>query len=450
MTKEELFLAIGEVEGSRLLRSELTVQKPSESNTKEEPKMTKKRIRAGRLLRNAVAAVALVFTLATTAYAVVGYVIYDSPQEMVSAIFGNKTGYDHKDITYWSDPEKPGSQYTNPAYDRVPVDETVLQEDILPYVSPVGQSISWYDYTMTVDALLYDHATKTGMLTYLIENPEGIAPYEVQNNGEVWFPGGELVQVNQYWKNYIVEEKTTDTTLAVACYFKIDDPENKNLELTFYDYTARYSEKLPSYEELMEQIKRTVTPEEALLKLQQKLGDERYAEVKEMVTQAELEDTAYMELTGEEYGKIGECPDKIVIDCSREQGMDHVTMAEGAVTISPICFQIDVEPLEFLHVNSYGDQRIHGENVDSVVIRYADGTQYIVHNDTVENTVFGLIEYPADNVRTEQLVENEKGESFYDQVNSKNCSILTYMFNRIIDVDQIKSVVVNGVELPVD
>ena len=67
MTKEELFLAIGEVEGSRLLRSELTVQKPSESNTKEEPKMTKKRIRAGRLLRNAVAAVALVFTLATTA-----------------------------------------------------------------------------------------------------------------------------------------------------------------------------------------------------------------------------------------------------------------------------------------------------------------------------------------------------------------------------------------------
>ena len=449
MTKEELFLAIGEVEASRLMRTELTLQEPSEGTAKEGQKM-KKHISGKRLLRNMVAAVVFMFALATTAFAVVGYVIYDSPEEMIGAIFGDQTGYDHKGVTQWTDPGKSGSVYDNPAYDRVPVDETVLQEDIVPYVSPVGQSISWYDYTMTVDALLYDHATKCGMLTLLIENPEGIAPYEVQNNGEVWFPGGELVDVNQYWKNYIVEEKTTDTMLAVACYFKINDPENDDLELTFYEYAARYSEDLPSYHELREQIKQTVTPEEALLKLEQKLGSDRYAEVKGMITQAELEDAAYEELTGEEYGKIGQCPDKIIVDCGMEKEMDNVTMAEGAVTVSPICFQINVETLDFLHVDRHGTPSIDADNVESVVIRYADGTEYIVRNDAVENTVFGLVEYPQDNVQTEQLVEDPNGEAYYQSVNSKDRSILTYMFNRIIDVDKVASVVVNGVELPVD
>ena len=140
MTREELFLAIGEVEESRLLRSELTVQDSSAMIQKEESAMKKRSINTGRMIRNLIAAVMIVTMLAVTAYAVVGYVIFDSPEEMITSIFGDKTGYDHKDITYWSDPEKPGSQYTNPAFDRVEADETVVAEDVAPHVSEIGRA----------------------------------------------------------------------------------------------------------------------------------------------------------------------------------------------------------------------------------------------------------------------------------------------------------------------
>ena len=49
MTREELFLAIGEVEESRLLRSELTVQDSSAMIQKEESAMKKLSINTGRI-----------------------------------------------------------------------------------------------------------------------------------------------------------------------------------------------------------------------------------------------------------------------------------------------------------------------------------------------------------------------------------------------------------------
>ena len=42
MKAEELFLAIGEVESSRLTRSELTTARPSGQREQEEPQMKKK------------------------------------------------------------------------------------------------------------------------------------------------------------------------------------------------------------------------------------------------------------------------------------------------------------------------------------------------------------------------------------------------------------------------
>ena len=75
MKAEELFLAIGEVEASRLARSELTVRKPSGQRDQEEPNMKKKNV--SRLLRNLLVAALIVSMLAVTAYAVAGYVIFD-------------------------------------------------------------------------------------------------------------------------------------------------------------------------------------------------------------------------------------------------------------------------------------------------------------------------------------------------------------------------------------
>ena len=177
MKREDLFAAIGQVESSRLARSELEMTNPSPVEQEEEPNMTKKRISTGRIIRNILAAAIILSMLGVTAYAVAGYVIFDSPQDMLTSIFGDQTGYDHKDVTHWTDPEKPGEVYDNPAYDRVPVDEEVMQSEAAPLVSPVGQSISWKGYTLTVDANMYDKVTKCGLLTYTIENPDGLPHY---------------------------------------------------------------------------------------------------------------------------------------------------------------------------------------------------------------------------------------------------------------------------------
>lgn len=196
MKAEELFLAIGEVESSRLTRSELTAARPSGQREQEEPQMKKRNV--SRILRNLLVAALIVSALAVTAYAVAGFVIFDSPQDMISGLFGDKTGYDHKDVTHFTDPEKPGEVYDIPAYDRVPVDESVAASEAVPLVSPVGQSISWEGYTLTVDANMYDQVTKCGVLTYTLENPDGIADYALQENGEIYFPEGEILDINQY------------------------------------------------------------------------------------------------------------------------------------------------------------------------------------------------------------------------------------------------------------
>ena len=81
---------------------------------------------AKRIIRNLLIAAVLVSMLGITAYAA-GYLLFDSPEEMLSTIFGDQTGYDHKGVTHWTDPDKPGQVYDNPAFDRVPVEEDVMQ-----------------------------------------------------------------------------------------------------------------------------------------------------------------------------------------------------------------------------------------------------------------------------------------------------------------------------------
>ena len=145
MTREDLFLAIGQVESSRLSRSEL-----SSLQTEEDKTMYRK---PRRTFRNLLIAAVIVSMLAVTAYAAMGYLLFDSPEDMISALFGDKTGFDHKGVTVWTDPEKPDAVYENPGFDRVPTDETLAAE-LAPHVTAVGQSFTWRGYTLTVDAVL--------------------------------------------------------------------------------------------------------------------------------------------------------------------------------------------------------------------------------------------------------------------------------------------------------
>ena len=428
MKCEDLFLAIGEVEAHRLERSEQTAS-PSNVIPLEEKNM--KNTKPGRLVRNLLVAAVIVSMLAVTAFAVGGFLIFESPEQMLTAVFGDSTGFDHSDGSITKDPwGGPEGILVEPTFDRVPADETVVEEDIAPFVSPVGQSISWEGYTLTVDAYMYDDVTRCGLLTYTLENPNGIS-YELQSNGEIWHRGGEILDFNQYGYSYIIEEKTTDTRLAATFYFQFNERRGDTLDIKFSQWAAVSTEDINGIlEEKIREIQQEITPEEALRKLKEKIGSD-YDTVAADLTEAELLDAAYFELAHEQVEARYTCTNAITIPCQSTGNRKHITLGDGSIVIAPYCIRIDITDLTFLHTNSRGEKRIHTDNVKSVLIRYTDGTEYVVEQDYTMNHLFAHAE------ATSRAEEN-------------STDLLTYMFNRIIDVDAVECVILNGTELPVD
>lgn len=404
MKAEELFLAIGEVESSRLTRSELTAARPSGQREQEEPKMKKRNV--SRILRNLLVAALIVSLLAVTAYAVAGFVIFDSPQDMISSLFGDRTGYDHKDVTHFTDPEKPGEVYDIPAYDRVPVDESVAASEAVPLVSPVGQTISWEGYTLTVDANMYDQVTKCGVLTYTLEKPDGIPSYALQENGQITFPA-EILDINQYGYSYIIPDQSTDTKLTAAFYYQLDNPESTDLTLSFTQWAAI---SFQDYKELLkqtkEQVKQEVSEDEVIEHLKQALGDE-YEEVASTVSREEIVDTGYDGLVYERIKGRFDCPEKITIPEKALGEMSNLTLADGNIKVSPIAICVDTREMQ-----GYPDGHI-----ERVKICFKDGTEYVVRDKNVANYMFAV------------------GYSDED---------VTLMFNRMIDVNEIASIVLDG------
>lgn len=428
MKCEDLFLAIGAVEAHRLERSEQR-EDPSKVSRLEE--MNMKNTKPGRLARNLLVAALVVSMLAVTAFAVGGFLIFESPEQMLTTVFGNRTGFDHSDGSITKDPwGGPEGILVEPTFERVPADETVVAEDIAPMISPVGKSISWEGYTLTVDAYMYDEVTRCGLLTYTLENPDGIS-YELQSDGEIWHRGGEILDFNQYGYSYIIQEKTTDTVLAAIYYFQFDERRGDALDITFSQWAAVSVDDIQGIlEERIQQIRQEMTPEEALEKLKEKVGPE-YDSVAAELTEAELLDAAYFELAHEQLEAQYTYANALTVACQSMEDMRHITLGGGSVIIAPFCAQIDINDLTFLHTNSRGEKHVTTDNVKSVLIRYTDGTEYVVEQDYTMNHVFAHAEATA---RAEE----------------NGTDLLTYMFNRIIDVDAVECVIINGQELTVD
>ena len=360
MTKQEaLFRAIGQLEESQLAQTEHTML--NLSHAQEDENMDKKKCKR-RILPNILVAVLIVTMLATTAFAAVGYLLFDTPIQMIQALFGNETGYDEVN---WSVEGNSGETYAYSA-DRTPVDESVAKENLEPLVEPVGQSITYAGHTLTVDANGYDAATKCGFVTYTIENPDGLRPYQVQANGEVWFPLGELLTTNQYGRSYILKDKSTDTKLCATYYYQIRNPQTEDLELRLSFWAA-----IEDPEAFM-----ALPPEEAVQM------------------------------------NVSDSEDAIVISTANSASLETATFGNGAVTVSTIALQVDL--------SLAGDR----DFVDTLKILFRDGTEYIIQDDGTINSLFN--------------------------VGSSDGSEVTFMMNRLVDVDQIASVIVNDVQLVPD
>lgn len=388
-----------------------------------------KKTTPGRVIRNLLIAAVIVSMLGVTALAVGGFLIFETPEEMLASVFGDNTGFDHSDGSITKDPwGGPEGILVEPTFDRVPADEAVVEENVAPFVSPVGQSISNGAATLTVDAYMYDSVTRCGLLTYTLEDPDGVT-YKLQSDGEVWYQGVEPVDFSQYGYSYIIAEKSTDTRLAATYYFQYDRIRGDTLEISFNEGDTLTDDQINALlVSLEEEIRQELTGEEAVEAVREKMGAAWFAASTAGISPDGLADYAYSVLTHERYRAQTETGEKITVSFAEKSVLDNVTMANGSVTVTPIGIQVDVTDMDFLHINK---DRIHADNVDSVVIRYTDGTEYVVADGYILNHVFAVVGSAS---------EGEEDTS----------NLLTYMFNRIIDVNAVECVILNGTELPVD
>lgn len=196
------------------------------------------------------AAVLIVFLMATTAFAYVGFTQYENPIAMLKTFYGNEEmeSIEGGEVLI-EDPWKP---YTvvQPTIERVPLDEE-LAEKVTPPIAAVGQSVSWDGYTLTIQAHQHDKNLGAGTIYYTVENPDGVSGWDTQFDGSVWWPDGEIMFLRGgAWENYVIPGETTDKCLSVACYYHGTERTQERhaqdyIEMGFYHTNSTI--QLPKY-----------------------------------------------------------------------------------------------------------------------------------------------------------------------------------------------------------
>ena len=369
MKQEDLFLAIAAVEDDWLLQSEDDIA----NHVIFVPKSRK------QLSKAILVAVITVAMLALTACAAIGFLFYDSPLEMLETFFGTNTKYTQGDA--WHVGTSRLGQTYFAGFERFPIDEEIA-ESLEKKIQPVGQSISWNGYTLTVDGLLYDSATGCGVISYMIESPENkdlSQFYRIQPNGALYFHGGELIYANQARKDYIVKEKSSKQKLVVVSYFYNGERvQTFELNLSYGTYMSYYEFSEFMYKE-QEKLSRPITEEDLDIIFQ------KWEDMKEI------------------------SPDSILIDLENEKPLNNIQTENGAILISPMALTIQREKLS-----------VDGMTVKEVIITSNDGSEFVVHTPDTEN--------------------------FFLHYDKKDSAEVCYLFNRLIDVSRISSIRINDLE----
>lgn len=379
MTREDLFLAIGEVEESRLSRCENL----SASNvTALEEGTMKQKTTKRRPLRLVLIAAVMVCMIAAVALVSAAPEVqldpYETPEPMLEAAFGIN-GYPHEDGAVYL-PEGEVNTVHIPAYDRVALDQDLAKESVSLYIYKIGESQTHNGDTLTVEAAVFDPVSGVGVLYYSIENPNGVTGYALQKNGEIWWPEGERIYVNYPSKGYIATAATTDEKLYVVEYYAFSD-------------------------DLRDDMKTLI----------QQAGDAGLQEMIPEILQEVRGEVIRVSLRGADV--------KIDVPVDGMGGMEAISLGDNAVWLSPIGIRLYGQKLDML--NEAGELLL-----DSLVIRYADGSEYIIDRDSAD--------------------ANKPSTMNYAYGVQESDGVLIYALNRIVDVEQVASVVVNGIEFPVD
>lgn len=370
MKQEDLFLAIAAAEDDWLLQSE-----DDSTNAVVLAPSSRKRLSRAMLV-----AIITATVLALTACAAIGFLFYESPLEMLETFFGTNTKYVQRDAWSVGFFNRLGKAYFA-GFERFPIDEEIA-ESLEKKIHPVGQSICWNGYTLTVDGYLYDSSTGCGVISYAIEcsaHNKLSRLYRIQPNGALYYLDGELLHVNHPHKDYIVKDKSNEQKLiAVSYFYNCDQLQQLELRLSYGTYM--------SDAEFME----FMTEE------QRKLG-----------SPATRDDLAQIQQKWEDQKK--KSPDSVLIDLETENPLDHIRTENGEILISPMALTIQREKLG-----------LEGRTAKEVIITCKDGAEFVVHTADTEN--------------------------FFLRYDKQDSTESCYLFNRLIDVRTVSSIRINDSE----
>ena len=341
--------------------------------------LTMQRITAKPILRRRslgmylLAAVLIVLSLATTVFAYVGFTQYENPIQMLKAFYGNEEmeSFEGGEVLI-EDPWKP---YTvvQPTIERVPLDEELAQE-VTPPIAAVGQSVSWGDYTLTIQAHQHDKNLGAGTIYYTVENPNGVKGWDTQYNGELWWPNGEIMFLQDgSWQNYLIPGETTDTKLSVACYYHGTEWLEEWRAQDFFEmcfYNTDETIQLPK--------------------------------------------------------------------CASEEKTTALISPNGEILITAMGMEVRIQDMEFLQYDTIIDADgvecplVNEADINNVAVQFSDGSEYIVVKD-----------------KDGAFIDNCMDVTIYNQDYTFG-TLVTYMFNRIIDPDLVTGVVINDILFPVE
>lgn len=389
MNREELFLAIGKADGRQLLKSEQS------GPSGERPRKRNRRSAFPRWTGIALAALVLTATLGTAGFFLLRVSQHDLPSL-------SEAGENH------GQSDSAVSTQGSASSDNLPVYLRMEQPDMAELVTNPAQSIQWKGYTLTAEKQLHDAATGSGILIYSLENPDGIPKYETNDTGEVWFPDGDLVDISHFHKNYIIKEQTSKTKLTVACFYRqvemnepLEELHDPNLELTLSEYAA------------------------CSLKEMEKMAQK-------LTTDAEFDQWAQTLI----------CPEKITISLDKLGNLETVKAENGAIVLSPISLFIDATNMDFLSTST-------GINVQSLVLRFQDGTQYVIKNGDSVSCAYEVLEPRLDSQNPYRVIPPEKDPEGigYKEYNWVPQKAVTYLLDRMVDITKAEALIINGTEI---
>ena len=218
MKNKALFEAIGYVEFQYLEKVENAAKQNGRKNARS--------VKVGKRIVILAAVVAGMLAVGTVAYAVGNFIRHRHPEPVIEAAFGDSQGAQGGGQVEIRDHlEKMVYAVTWPRWERVPVDDTLADELVAPYVAAMGQTMEYNGYKVIMEAMLHDAKTGAGILYYSVENPKGISGYQIETSGEIWWPPESKINIDATYiaRHYIDEAQSTATKLYVVGYYVVDE-----------------------------------------------------------------------------------------------------------------------------------------------------------------------------------------------------------------------------------